>query len=171
MQLTLRRVSLAGVGLAGLVGGGWLFFMTAVADAESPPVALVDVPDDKGLVVCGVASDGPAGTAGVKRGDIIVFDRYKDQFIQAGYEANLPDGCKWDWAAPEYDEAQLDLYRYDPDVFADLAIVHAKPGVHDPRDERTRQSHVAQQVFAQATSGDIGMQEELMLDIVAHALA
>ena len=34
-----------------------------------------------------------------------------------------------------------------------------------------RQSHVAQQVFAQAASGHVGVQQELMLDVVAHALA
>src|SRR6185503_12735073 len=34
-----------------------------------------------------------------------------------------------------------------------------------------RQPHVAQHVFAQATSSNIGMQQKLMLDVVAHALA
>ena len=34
-----------------------------------------------------------------------------------------------------------------------------------------RQSHVAQHVFAQAASGDVGVQQELMFDVVAHALA
>jgi hypothetical protein len=83
-------------------------------------------------------------SAGVKRADIIVFDRYKDQFLQAGYERNLPDGCRWDWAVDSYDEAQLDIARYDPDAFATLDIVHAR--AHDPKDERTRRSHVAKVV-------------------------
>jgi uncharacterized protein (DUF362 family) len=82
-------------------------------------------------------------SAGVRRGDIIVFDRYKDQFIQAGYEKNLPSGCKWDWAVDSFEEVQLEIARYDPDVFVSLDIVHAKPGVHDPKDERTRRSHLA----------------------------
>ena len=34
-----------------------------------------------------------------------------------------------------------------------------------------RESHVAQQVFAQPPAGDIGVQQELLLDVIAHALA
>jgi hypothetical protein len=85
-------------------------------------------------------------SAGLKRKDIVIFDRYKDQFIEAGYLKNLPEGCRWDWAVENYDEAQLDIARYDPDVFATLDIVNAKPGVHDARDERTRRSHLARVV-------------------------
>ena len=36
-----------------------------------------------------------------------------------------------------------DIADYDPDVFVTLDIVHANPKVHDPRDERTRRSHLA----------------------------
>jgi hypothetical protein len=85
-------------------------------------------------------------SAGLKRQEIVVFDRYKDQFQEAGYFKNLPEGCRWDWAVETYDEPQLDIARYDPDVFATLDIVHAKQGVHDPKDERTRRSHLAKVV-------------------------
>lgn len=85
-------------------------------------------------------------SAGVRRRDIVVFERYKDAFLESGYEDHLPDGCRWDWAAEKYTEPQLDIERYDPDVFVDLPIVHARPGVHDPRDERTRRSHLARVV-------------------------
>ena len=88
-------------------------------------------------------------SAGVVPKDILVFDRYRDQFIKAGYEKNLPEGCRWDAAVDTYDEAQLDIAQYDPDVFVNLDIVHAKPGVHDPRDERTRRSHLAKIVTRQ----------------------
>jgi uncharacterized protein (DUF362 family) len=82
-------------------------------------------------------------SAGIKRKDILIFDRYRDQFLEAGYEENLPDGCRWDAAVDSYEEAQLDIADYDPDVFVSLDIVHAKAGIHDPRDERTRRSHLA----------------------------
>lgn len=82
-------------------------------------------------------------SAGVRPGDIIIFDRYRDQFLRAGYEANLPEGCRWGAAVDSYDEAQLDIADYDPDVFVTLDIAHARPGVHDPRDERIRRSHLA----------------------------
>jgi uncharacterized protein (DUF362 family) len=80
-------------------------------------------------------------SAGVKRRDIVVFDRYRDQFIQAGYEKNLPDGCRWDAAVDTFEEVQLDIAEYDPDVFISMDIVHPKG--HDPKDDRTRRSHMA----------------------------
>ncbi len=85
-------------------------------------------------------------SAGVKRKDIIVFERYKDAFLDSGYKDHLPDGCQWDWAAETYTEPQLDIERYDPDVFVELPIVHAKPGIHNPKDERTRRSHLSRTV-------------------------
>lgn len=88
-------------------------------------------------VVEGLAS------AGVKPRDVVVFDRYRDQFVSAGYEKNLPAGCRWGAAVDTYDEAQLDIADYDPDEFVALDIVHARPRVHDPKDERTRRSHLA----------------------------
>jgi uncharacterized protein (DUF362 family) len=80
-------------------------------------------------------------SAGVPAKDVIVYDRYKDQFIESGYEENLPSGCRWDWASPTFEQTQLDIYEYDPDVFATLDIVD--PVRHDPKDPRTRRSHVA----------------------------
>ena len=80
-------------------------------------------------------------SAGVPARDVIVYDRYQDQFLDAEYEKNLPGGCRWDWASPSYDDVQLDIFEYDPDVFATLDIVDATR--HDPREERTRRSHVA----------------------------
>lgn len=80
-------------------------------------------------------------SAGIKPADIIVFDRYRDQFIEAGYEKNLPDGCRWDAAVDSYDEEQLAIADYDPEVYRELDIVHAR--VHDPKDDRTRRSHLA----------------------------
>jgi len=85
-------------------------------------------------------------SAGVRRRDVVIFDRYKDQFLKSGYKDHLPDSCRWDWAVDTYDEPQMDIARYDPDVFATLDIVHAEPGVHDPHDERTRRSHLAKVV-------------------------
>jgi uncharacterized protein (DUF362 family) len=82
-------------------------------------------------------------SAGVKPKDVIVFDRYRDQFVNAGYEKNLPDGCRWDAAVDSFEEVQLAIADYDPDVFVMLDIVHANPKVHDPKDERTRRSHLA----------------------------
>jgi hypothetical protein len=73
--------------------------------------------------------------------DILVFDRYRDQFLQAGYRDILPPGVRWDAAARAYDGVQLGIEGYDPDVFLDLPLVGR--GIHDPNDPRARRSHVA----------------------------
>jgi uncharacterized protein DUF362 len=79
--------------------------------------------------------------AGLPAADILVFDRYRDQFIEAGYRDILPPGVRWDAAARAYDGVQLGIEGYDPDVFLDLPLVGR--GFQDPNDPRARRSHVA----------------------------
>ena len=78
--------------------------------------------------------------AGVKPTDIVVFDRYRKMFIEAGYVKNLPDGVRWDAAVEQYDSVQLDIKGYDPDVFVEMEL--AALGRHDPKDSRIRRSHL-----------------------------
>ncbi|MBI4600683.1 MAG: DUF362 domain-containing protein [Planctomycetes bacterium] len=80
-------------------------------------------------------------SAGVARKDIVVFDRYRAQFIQAGYLKNLPEGVRWDASCEDYDNVQLDIAGYDPDVYRELEL--AAYGHHDPSDPRTRRSHLS----------------------------
>jgi hypothetical protein len=79
--------------------------------------------------------------AGLPAGDILVFDRYRDQFLQAGYRDILPPGVRWDAAARRYDGVQLGIDGYDPDVYMDMPLVGQ--GIHEPNDPRARRSHVA----------------------------
>ncbi|WP_133512490.1 DUF362 domain-containing protein [Candidatus Thiosymbion oneisti] len=79
-------------------------------------------------------------SAGVKPADIIVFDRYRRQFRRAGYVKNLPDGVRWDAAVDDYDTVQLAIEGYDPDVYREMDLVSV--GHHDPKDDRTRRSHL-----------------------------
>jgi uncharacterized protein (DUF362 family) len=84
--------------------------------------------------------------AGLKKADvaprdIVVFDRYRAQFIKAGYVKNLPEGVRWDASCEDYDDSQLDIAGYDPDVFRELDLV-SRPH-HDPHDPRTRRSHLS----------------------------
>jgi uncharacterized protein (DUF362 family) len=81
------------------------------------------------------------GSAGVKPNDIVVFDRYRNQFVSAGYPAQLPDGVRWDASVEDYDNVQLDVAGYDPDVFVTMEL--AALGRHDPKDDRTRRSHLS----------------------------
>lgn len=79
-------------------------------------------------------------SAGVPAKDIIIFTRYRRPFERAGYLEHLPEGVRTNCAAEDYDNVQLDIAGYDPDVFREIDLVSAR--YHDPRDERTRRSHL-----------------------------
>ena len=87
-------------------------------------------------------------SAGVKKADIIVFDRYEGEFRQAGMDKILPDGVRWGFLTPdEPGVSQLDvafdsknpLCGYDPDEFMTMNLVAAGD---DPKDDRTYRSHL-----------------------------
>jgi hypothetical protein len=79
-------------------------------------------------------------SAGVRPKDIVVFDRYKNYFLRAGFDKNLPDGVRWDALSAVYDASQLDIRGYDPDEYISMELVD--PEHHDPADDRTRRSHL-----------------------------
>jgi hypothetical protein len=97
---------------------------------------------------------------GVPARNIILFDRYANEFCEAGYkdlvERELP-GVRWLCAALSYSNDQLDIrgrdpdcvpaaveverrvVGYDPDFFASMGF--AMPS-HSPRDDRRFRSHL-----------------------------
>ena len=85
-------------------------------------------------------------SAGVRAPDIVVFDRYRKEFVDAGFPDHLPADVRWDAACADYDEVQLDLDGYDRDVFRELDLVG---GDQDPKDDRVRRSHVCRIVSQQ----------------------
>lgn len=60
--------------------------------------------------------------AGVRRQDIVVYDRYRRQFLSAGFDKWLPDGVRWSSAAEDYDGVQQAIEGYDPDHYMDMAV-------------------------------------------------
>ena len=78
--------------------------------------------------------------AGVKAKDIVVYDRYRLQFLSAGYDKWLPEGVRWSWAAEDYDPIQLAMDGYDESHYMEMALT--QPG-QDGRDPHVRRSHVA----------------------------
>ncbi len=91
--------------------------------------------------------------AGVKPKDIVVFERYRDEFINAKMHEAVPDGIDWCGLGVAYNGHQLDLKGvdnlqtdnldrvtgYDPDEFTVMEIVNHG---EDPKDDRTRRSHL-----------------------------
>jgi len=90
---------------------------------------------------------GGLESAGVKRRDIVVYDRYRDQFFQAGFDKWLPEGVRTASASPKYDEIQLDMYAntpgvggYDPDHYMEMALVRPD---QSPDNVHARRSYAA----------------------------
>lgn len=79
--------------------------------------------------------------AGVPNKDIVAYDRYRQQFLRAGFQKWLPEGVREDWAVEDYDNIQLDMKGYDPDHYMEMAL--AQPG-QDMSDAHVRRSYVAQ---------------------------
>lgn len=62
--------------------------------------------------------------AGVKRKDIVVYDRYEDQFISAGFDKWLPEGIRWMSASKKFLTVQMDMEGYDRDTYMEMPLVH-----------------------------------------------
>lgn len=93
---------------------------------------------------------------GIPPGDIILFERYANEFREAGYERLLATrpmaGVRWYACAHAYDGAQVAIdgqapgYRdphvlgYDPDQFVSMGFAAPE---HDTRDDRRHRSHLS----------------------------
>ena len=95
-------------------------------------------------------------SAGVRLRDILVFDRYKHDFVTAGYHQIVPDGAHWECSSAVYDNAQLELdgqvpgtvresrvAGYDRDVYRALSYCDPDSKTHDPQDDRRFRSHLS----------------------------
>lgn len=87
-------------------------------------------------------------SAGVKTKDMVVFDRYKEEFLAAKMHEAVPDGILWGGLTAESgDPTQLLLKfpgndpvaGYDPEQFMEMNLVHSG---HDPKDDRNFRSHL-----------------------------
>jgi uncharacterized protein (DUF362 family) len=76
--------------------------------------------------------------AGVKRRDIVAFDRYRTMFLTGGFDKWLPEGVRWAAATNEVDALQLGMDGYDPDHYMEMALMMPNA----PRDAHSRRSYV-----------------------------
>ena len=60
--------------------------------------------------------------AGVKRRDIVAYDRYRAEFFRAGYDKWLPEGVRTSYATDQVDPTQQAIEGYDPDHYMDMAL-------------------------------------------------
>jgi len=78
--------------------------------------------------------------AGIKRKDIIAYDRYKQEFYEAGFDKWLPEGVRVSWAADYYDNTQQKIDGYDPDHYMDMQLT--LPG-YDFTNDTARRSYAS----------------------------
>jgi uncharacterized protein (DUF362 family) len=78
--------------------------------------------------------------AGIPARDIVVYDRYRSEFVEAGFPAWLPEGVRWTTAVEKGDGIQQDIKGYDPDHYFEMALV--LPG-QDPASLTARRSYAA----------------------------
>ncbi|MBX6311356.1 MAG: DUF362 domain-containing protein [Isosphaeraceae bacterium] len=86
-------------------------------------------------------------SAGVKPKDMVVFERYRQEFLGAKMHEAVPDGIAWGGLTYANDPSQLQLSwpdgdpisGYDPDEFVKMNLVHHD---HDPKDDRSFRSHL-----------------------------
>ena len=120
VQQMMRRGMMELTGADGWVDAWRRFFQPGdVVGIKLNPVGQPRVKSDATVVreiIAGLEA------AGVKRRDIVAYDRYRDQFYQAGYNRWLPEGVRISWAAPKYDGIQQGIEGYDPDHYMDMAL-------------------------------------------------
>lgn len=84
-------------------------------------------------------------SAGVKKSDIVVFERYKSEFVNAKMHLDVPDGVAWGGLTAGNDPSQLEIDfndpvgGYDPDEYVRMNLVHRG---FDPKDDRVFRSHL-----------------------------
>jgi uncharacterized protein (DUF362 family) len=84
--------------------------------------------------------------AGVKRQDIVVYDRYRKQFYSAGIDKWLPEGVRISCASDTFDPGQQNIAGYDPDHYVDMALTLPRFSVDNPT---ARRSYAAQFITQQ----------------------
>jgi hypothetical protein len=60
--------------------------------------------------------------AGIKRQDIVVYDRYRKMFYSGGFDKWLPEGVRISYATDDVDNTQQNIAGYDPDHYMDMAL-------------------------------------------------
>jgi uncharacterized protein (DUF362 family) len=95
---------------------------------------VISAPEVLREIIAGVIS------AGVKPQDIVVYDRYRKQFVDAGFDKWLPEKVRWTHAVEDYEDIQLGMDGYDRDHYMEMTLV--QPG-QDPDNLGMRRSFAA----------------------------
>lgn len=76
-------------------------------------------------------------SAGVKPGNIIAYDRYRSEFIAAGFDKWLPEGVRWTYGTAKQHPLQLDMEMYDETQYVELPLVLPRADASNPHHRRS----------------------------------
>lgn len=77
---------------------------------------------------------------GVRNQDIVAYDRYRREFVDAGFVKWLPEGVRWTGATDQPQLLQLDMDGYDANQFVELPLVLPQG---DPTNPHHRRSYLS----------------------------
>lgn len=114
----------------------WRFFFdpSDVVGLKLNPVGqpfVMSAPEMVQEIIAGIRS------AGVPANNIVAYDRYQDQFREAGFDKWLPEGVRWTFGSSTYHELQLDMDMYDRDQYVEMPLVLPKANPRDPHHRRS----------------------------------
>lgn len=123
----------------------WRFFFdpSDVVGLKLNPVgrpAVISAPEVVQGIIDGIRS------AGVPAKNIVAYDRYHNEFLDAGFDKWLPEGVRWTAASEKLHPTQLDMEGYDRDQFVEMPLVLPK---QDPRDAHNRRSYLSKFITTQ----------------------
>lgn len=78
--------------------------------------------------------------AGIPNKDIVIYDRYKAELLEAGFDKWVPPDIRSMWGTAENDPTQQRIDGYDPDHYMDMALT---PPGQDISNATSRRSHCA----------------------------
>jgi uncharacterized protein (DUF362 family) len=80
--------------------------------------------------------------AGVPMKNIVAYDRYRVEFLEAGFDKWLPDGVRWTYASERFNShpLQLDMEGYDANQYIEMPLVLPDA---DPKNPHHRRSYLS----------------------------
>jgi uncharacterized protein (DUF362 family) len=76
-------------------------------------------------------------SAGVKLNNMVAYDRYRAEFISAGFDKWLPEGVRWTYGTDKSHPLQLDMDMYDETQYIDLPLVLPRADAANPHHRRS----------------------------------
>ncbi len=75
--------------------------------------------------------------AGVPVKNVVAYDRYRREFLEAGFDKWLPQGVRWTYGTDAIDPLQLDMAMYDRDQYIEMPLVLPQADPNNPHHRRS----------------------------------